>query len=124
MPYLDNVRQREYQRTWVAARRAAFFKDKACVVCGSDMDLELDHIDPSTKVSHSIWSWGETKRAEELVKCQVLCFGCHRKKTDLIYVPMRQHGRRGMYLNGCRCAVCRKGNANARAAWRKRTGRH
>ena len=76
-------KKREYQREWVAKRRATFFADKCCAYCGSTKNLELDHIDPSQKVSHSIWSWSESRRNEELAKCQALCEECHKEKTAL-----------------------------------------
>jgi len=72
---------REYQRLWIAKRRAEFFKNKTCILCGSEENLELDHIDPSTKVSHTIWSWSEKRRLEEIAKCQILCHDCHVRKT-------------------------------------------
>lgn len=72
---------RDYSRRWIAARRAAFFKGKRCCICGSRTRLELDHKDPGTKVSHSIWSWSEKRRHEELKKCQVLCHRCHQVKS-------------------------------------------
>ncbi len=72
---------REYGRKWVARRRADYFKDKFCVVCKSIANLELDHIDRSTKVSHCIWSWSQLRRDAELIKCQVLCNRCHLIKT-------------------------------------------
>lgn len=74
---------RKYKREWVAKRKAEWFSDKYCVVCGSTETLELDHIDRSTKVSHSIWSWSEIRRNEELAKCQVLCHDHHLEKTVL-----------------------------------------
>jgi hypothetical protein len=61
--------------------------DKCCVRCGSTEDLELDHIDPSTKHSESkntsglIWSWCTERREAELAKCQILCKSCHLTKT-------------------------------------------
>lgn len=70
-----------YTREWVAKRRAEFFFGKYCVVCGSTDKLELDHIDPTTKVHHAIWSWSETRRAAELIKCQILCNEHHKLKT-------------------------------------------
>jgi hypothetical protein len=72
---------REYQRIWIAARRAAFFAGKVCAKCGNSENLELDHIDPAVKVSAAIWSWSDERRAIELAKCQVLCHDCHLKKT-------------------------------------------
>lgn len=98
--------QREYQRKWRAARREEYFKGKACVKCGSTDRLELDHIDRKTKVSHNIWSWSEVRRNEELAKCQVLCYTCHKAKTKTeneIFV----HGTSVMYRNHkCRCELC------------------
>ena len=74
--------QREYQRKWVAKRRADFFADKECIRCGSHEDLELDHVDPSQKISHNIWSWSEHRRLTEIAKCQILCHDCHVTKSQ------------------------------------------
>ncbi len=77
----DPDAMRRYKREWIAARRAEFFKDKSCAVCGSTDDLELDHIDPTTKVTHNIWSYRAEIRQAELAKCQVLCRVHHDYKT-------------------------------------------
>jgi hypothetical protein len=68
MPFAAKERQRDYQRAWVAGRRAAFFADKACVECGARDDLHLHHRDPAQKVSHAIWSWRDERRLTELEK--------------------------------------------------------
>jgi hypothetical protein len=85
MPYRNPVAAREYQRRyqkeWIRKRRREFFADKMCARCGTTEDLELDHIDPATKVTTAIWSWRAERRAEELAKCQILCHPCHREKT-------------------------------------------
>jgi hypothetical protein len=81
MPMATKEAQREYQRNWVRRRRNEYFKDKSCARCESVERLELDHKDPSTKVSHSIWSWKKERRDEELLKCQVLCHDCHVVKS-------------------------------------------
>lgn len=81
MPMATPEAQREYQRLWVARRRDAWFSDKSCVDCGGDEQLELDHVDPSVKVSHSIWSWSRARRDVELAKCVVRCRSCHQVKT-------------------------------------------
>lgn len=78
--------QREYQRLWVARRRAAFFSGKSCIQCGSTEGLELDHTDRTTKdpvlkLGTRIWSWSEDKRAAEIAKCQILCHECHKIKS-------------------------------------------
>lgn len=72
---------REYQRRWMAKRRAEFFAGKSCARCGSTRDLELDHIDWRSKWTHNIWSFRKIKRESELSKCQVLCRSCHKIKS-------------------------------------------
>lgn len=72
---------KDYQRNWVASRRAEFFTGKQCTKCGSTQRLELDHIDPEDKTDHAIWSWSETRRLRELAKCQILCNSCHKEKS-------------------------------------------
>lgn len=124
MPYIDKERQREYSRNWVANRRALYFKDKVCTKCGGTDRLELDHIDPVLKVSHNIWSWSEIRQRAELVKCQILCFKCHKAKTLMLYAPKR-HGTDAMYHKGpCKCELCLKAHADYLAGWRIRTGKH
>lgn len=81
MPYKDPEVQRRYMREWVAKRRSDWFADKKCVRCGTTDDLRVDHIDPTLKVSHRIWSWAIKRRDAELAKCQVLCHPCHVIKT-------------------------------------------
>lgn len=76
-----------------------------CVRCGSEDDLEFDHVDPSKK-SYSLmgrWSHGWEANLEELNKCQLLCESCHKDK----HAP--RHGTISMYRNRrCRCDECRK----------------
>lgn len=77
--------QLEQHRAWhrerMAARRAEYLAGKKCVRCGSTERLEIDHIDPATKVTHRLWGWSRAKRAVELAKCQVLCHDCHNIRT-------------------------------------------
>lgn len=64
MPYLAREKQVAYQREWVRKRRSDWIASNGpCVWCGSSDRLELDHIDPSQKLSHAIWSWSD-KRLE------------------------------------------------------------
>lgn len=103
MPLIGETK-RKYQREWVAKRRAEFLKDKKCK-CGSVKDLQIDHIDRSQKVSHNIWSWSKVRRDAELLKCQILCLICHRKKTREESI-VKKHGLT-MYTNHkCRCETC------------------
>jgi len=107
MPYADKEAQKEYVRKWAAKRRADFFDGKSCVRCGSVDRLELDHIDRNTKVTNSIWTFSEKRREQEIAKCQVLCYTCHKEKTKDERAGDRKHGRT-MYKYGCRCGVCKE----------------
>lgn len=84
MPLFGDAK-REYQLRYLTARRRAWVdKNGPCQRCGGTENLQIDHIDPSTKeypVSR-IWSRREEVREAELYKCQVLCAECHKAKTS------------------------------------------
>ena len=70
MPFKNPAKKLEYQREWYAARRVkgvAHLGGK-CAQCGTTDDLEIDHIDPATKVSHRIFSWSWARIESELAK--------------------------------------------------------
>jgi hypothetical protein len=78
----------------------------ACAKCGSDQDLEIDHIDPKTKSfnisSMTCFSW---ERIEiELRKCQALCRPCHIEKS--IAEQSIEHGEGLTGKKNCRCELC------------------
>lgn len=102
--------QREYQRQWLAARRQAWLDEHGpCVKCGSSDRLEVDHVDPTQKITHSVWSWAKDRREAELAKCQVLCHDCHQEKSVAAEIAKwgpREHGTVRMYDTGCRCVPC------------------
>lgn len=103
---------RNYQRTWLKNRRLQFFKGKSCLWCKSTISLELDHINPKEKKSHSIWSWKESRRLEEIAKCQILCKSCHKIKSVKDGVPLAKHGNYNSYQRRkCRCSLCKAANA-------------
>lgn len=56
-----------------------------CIGCGSQERLELDHIHPSTKLCDPAKSFGAKTISQriwnEIDKCQLLCYDCHREKT-------------------------------------------
>jgi hypothetical protein len=108
MPMATVEAQREYQRRWVARRRATYFMDKVYADCGTGEDLQLDHRDPSKKVDHKIWSWSQERRAAELEKCQILCASCHWKKTLKSDRKRAEHGSGQIYQLGCRCQRCKE----------------
>jgi hypothetical protein len=81
------------------------------VHCSSLDNLELDHIDASTKtyeIGKIIGGGSEAKVQAELAKCQVLCSDCHTKKSyaegDLYSV---EHGGGISGKKNCKCALCK-----------------
>lgn len=99
---------REYQLNWIRARRDKWLADNGpCVDCGSNINLEVDHVDPSMKVDHKVWSWSEDRRVGELDKCEVRCRECHKKKTKRERTLPAEHGQMRMYSRGCRCSKCK-----------------
>lgn len=85
MPMRTADEQREYQRQWMATRRQQWIEANGpCANCRSTQNLEIDHIDPTTKVIavSRLWSYSRVKREAELRKCQVLCEQCHSVKTE------------------------------------------
>jgi hypothetical protein len=118
MPYFGE-QKREYARKWMAARRAAWFADKKCVECGTTQELELHHIDPSTKISHCVWSWAQERREAELAKCEVRCVDHHMDRTRRqLSIPL-VHGTASGYSKWCRCKPCTDAHAAERAEYRR-----
>lgn len=116
MGYKDPTARRAYARAWVARRRAEHMNGQACVDCGSVQNLEIDHVDASSKVEHRIWSWSEERRSAELSKCVVRCHACHMIKTLTYDARQPTHGTTSMYnRRGCRCEDCREAKKIANA---------
>lgn len=84
--------------------RLGYLKDKKCAKCGSVNRLEIDHINPKEKNTHVIWLWSEERRQEELKKCQVLCYHCHKLKTRSENI--KEHSYNAYKINRCRCSLC------------------
>jgi hypothetical protein len=82
---------------------------KFCATCGAVSDLEIHHLDRTTKVSHRIWSWSKSRIEEELVKCEWLCGTCH----DEHHSAERRAvcGTNSAYTRGCHCQACREAHA-------------
>lgn len=95
MSYSDPGKQRDYQRRWVADRKAAWLTENGpCIDCGARKGLQVDHAEAATKVTHRVWSWSKERRDAELAKCVVRCESCHRSKTRATgeCVHGEQHG--------------------------------
>lgn len=103
------LRQHEWYERVVKERRRKWFEENGpCVDCGTWDNLELDHDDPAIKVSHTVWSWSDAKRLEELAKCKARCHGCHLEKTkrDLRLMDVNAHLRRADPPGMAWCCAC------------------
>lgn len=114
MAYTGNAKN-TYQRDWLMRRRLAYLKDKVCV-CGSSINLEIHHIDPTKKWTHNVWSYSADRREAELAKCVVLCHACH-KATHGAY----KCGTYASYnVRKCRCNECKAFERQRKARYRSR----
>lgn len=103
----DPDKWRKREAAWPRKNRQKWLKlNGPCKKCNSSKRLEVDHINPKTKIHHSIWTWSKERREKELEKCQVLCFICHRLKTNQER-GWKIHGEL-MWQKGCRCQECIK----------------
>lgn len=107
--------QKEYQLRRYHKRRnqAVTQLGKICSRCGSEKDLQIDHIDPSKKSIDVARLWGvaEKRYQEEIKKCQLLCWPCHILKTikDKGETPTKGfnvHGTLTSYKY-CKCSICK-----------------
>jgi len=113
MPYKDPEAQRKYQREWMARRRKEWFEQNGpCVDCGSNENLELDHVDRRFKVSHRIWSWSAARREAELAKCVARCSPCHDGKTLVLGEYTRGESHGNSVLTGDQVRILREARKN------------
>lgn len=118
MGHTPESRARAYEK--IKKRRLEWLKTNGPCPCGSWEKLEVDHVDPSQKIHHAVWSWSDISRNRELAKCQVLCSDCHKKKTyEQNYAHLPKHGVIG-YRKGCRCTICKTINSARVIEWRLR----
>lgn len=114
---MDNRYHRDYNnRRYSRVReRLVSMLGGQCVKCGSTENLQFDHVDPSTKSFNVSEGWARKwfLVVEEINKCQLLCFSCHRKKTlkDCNQQDARKsHGTLSSYRY-CKCSLCREAKA-------------
>lgn len=104
----------EYLKKRYKERRqeAIKFLGGSCVKCGSEENLELDHIDPTSKDFDVSRFWGTTLKRfwNEVEKCQLLCNSCHIKKTVEERGQQLAKGTHGTFTSYkyCHCEICRK----------------
>lgn len=99
-----------------------------CAICGAEDQLQIDHIDPSTKRFSLSKGWGKPwlDILSELAKCQLLCRICHRNKTAgetsikmKGQVRAKHGGHRMRYKYGCLCEECSAFHSHRMAERRK-----
>lgn len=87
MPYKEynkNMNVYMKKRYFDRRKRAIELLGGKCSDCGSMKRLEFDHVDPDTKsfpVAKAFAGWAWSRIKEELDKCQLLCYNCHKVKT-------------------------------------------
>lgn len=80
-----------------------------CSLCGSQDELEFDHLDPDTKIACVTELLSNYKKAmEEAKKCRILCNACHTKHQRTKERPPHGTVRRYNYSKEkCRCTKCK-----------------
>jgi len=123
MPWKDKKVRNAREKWRKETRRNAWLNENGpCVYCGGCDTLEVDHINPETKVSHRIWLWGDKRREDELSKCQVLCRKCHLEKSRKELISRPDHGTNNRYtskLHRCRCNLCKDAHRRYNAEYKK-----
>lgn len=91
-----------------------------CAECGSTDDLEFDHIDRTLKSGYisKMFSQSEKRYKDELEKCQLLCSGCHQRKT--ISENTVGHGGGLTGIRNCYCDECKPLKKSYMKDWREK----
>lgn len=88
-----------------------------CVDCGDVNNLDVHHVDPTTK-SFTLadgWHHAWAKILVEAKKCVLLCKPCHIKRHE----SKSEHGTAQRYWRGCRCESCAKANSDYRRSHKR-----
>lgn len=91
-------------------KRFIEFLGGKCIKCGSTEKLEFDHIDPSRK-SFNVSRWLHSSYDSfylELDKCQILCNKCHKEKTRIHRIYLKEEAlkrKENMKNNPDKCSV-------------------
>jgi hypothetical protein len=97
-----------------------------CVVCGTRKNLEIDHIDPSTKtmIVARMTTVAYERFLDEVSRCQLLCKKHHIEKTSSEQSVPHGGGKTGK--RNCLCNLCaplkREYNREFKSAKRGREG--
>lgn len=83
----SNEYMNEYMKRRYKQRRelAMSILGKECAKCGSEVDLQIDHVYWTDKAFNfaKYWNCSKKKFLEELAKCQALCKDCHIEKSKV-----------------------------------------
>lgn len=117
-----NAYMRSYSRRRYAERSqmAIELLGGVCAECGSMDDLQVDHVDPSTKlfdVKQLLYKrrLDAPEVLDELAKCQLLCRLCHEAKTGS--ERSVEHGGGLSGKKNCACSPCRARKAEYMRAY-------
>ena len=96
-----------------------------CTVCGTQENLEIDHIDRTQKeveISRAILSLSRKRFLEELAKCQLLCQEHHGDKTLMDLGKKKAKGTHGTLsaYRYCKCSICVKVHTDWCREYKKR----
>jgi hypothetical protein len=131
MPLKDKEKYNEYMKKYMLERyyevrkRILNLLGNKCSICGSEDNLEIDHIDCKEKKFNiaKCHSLSEEKLLEEVSKCRLLCADCHHIKSidERGHNSRDQHGTHVCYRYGkCRCDLCRKAQNEVTKEYRRK----
>ena len=116
--WLHRQRQRRLRK-----RRHAMLISKLggkCAICGSQENLQFDHIDPDNKDFNIVSNLGSKKMTillEEITKCQLLCRTHHLEKTskerkEKSKANLKHGTLNAYYRHKCRCLPCKRARSD------------
>ncbi len=99
---------RDYSKLRYSDRRSQTIQKLGgkCAICGTQEDLEVDHINPRSKSFNLFTTLRNLKDFwDEVEKCQLLCQIHHREKTTR--EQSNEHGSGLTGKHNCRCVLCK-----------------
>lgn len=117
-----NAYMRKYLKRRYDERRAegkALLGGK-CAECGSIERLEFDHLNPKTKaldLATQVRTCTREVFLKEVLKCQLLCKGCHKKRSD--HQSSVEHGGGQSGKKNCPCVPCKERKRQYMHLWKK-----
>lgn len=107
-----NLYMKNYMKQRYYKRREKYIAKLggACVDCGTEKDLEFDHLDSSKKsfdVGKAFAGWSESRIEAELEKCVLRCKNHHLEKSKNEDFGSVEHGEGLTGKRNCRCDLCR-----------------